>query len=256
MGHERIGFLPKRQSWNNIVSQLSQFNNNQELVSKIAFNTLENIRERYLKMPYDESINKAIQFLSVLSLSARKNNQLDFLANNGIAINNLSLFTLARSAKEYIQTKQGSLEINKITCDSILESIARYEHDHKINQQNLFDNKLDNVWMKVGSGSAFCELVRSFFASFTDRYLRYFIEREAAHNINSIEKQEFFNKELSDQISKHSYEISKIMQSFAAGWFNKYSQDGIPNNNEIKGFLKLSFEKLREEFRREAETNE
>jgi hypothetical protein len=46
------------------------------------------------------------------------------------------------------------------------------------------------------------------------------------------------------------------MQSFAAGWFNKYSLDGIPSNDEIKGFLKLSFEKMREEFGREAKNNE
>jgi hypothetical protein len=256
MGHERIGFLPKRQSWNNIVSQLGQFNNNQELVSKIAFNTLENIRERYLKMPYDESINKAIKFLSILTLSAKKNNQLGFLADSGIPITSLSLFALARAAKEYIQIKQGSLETNKIACDAILEAIAKYEHTHKIQQNNLFDEKPDNIWTKIGNGATFCELARGFFASFTDRYLRYFIEREAAHNINSIEKQNFFNKELSEQISNHSHETSKIMQSFAAGWFNKYSLDGIPNNDEIKGFLKLSFEKMREEFRREAEKNE
>jgi hypothetical protein len=256
MGHERIGFLPKSQSWKRIIDQLAQFNNSPDVVSQIANGTLENIRQKYTAMPYDESVNKALQFLSILALSARKNNQLTFLANNGITITNLSLFTLARSAKEYIQTNQGSLEINKITCDSILESIAKYEHNYKMQQENLFNDEPDNIWTKIGSGSAFCELARSFFASFTDRYLRYFIEREAAHNINSIEKQEFFNKELSDQISKHSYETSKIMQSFAAGWFNKYSLDGIPSNDEIKGFLKNSFEKMREEFRREAENNE
>jgi hypothetical protein len=123
-------------------------------------------------------------------------------------------------------------------------------------QQSLFDDESNNIWKKVGNGAAFCELARGFFASFTGRYLRYFLERESAHNINSIEKQEVFNKKLNDQIDKHSYEVSKIMQSFAAGWFNKYSQDGMPNDNEIKGFLKHSFEKLREEFRREAEINE
>jgi hypothetical protein len=256
MGHERIGFLPKRQSWKHIIDQLEQFNNSPDVVSQIANRTLENIRQRYSSMPYDESITKAIKFLSILAFSAKKNNQLGFLGDNGIAITDLSLFTLARGAKEYIQTKQGSLETNKIACDSILEAIAKYEHAYRIQQNSLFDDKPDNIWAKIGNGAAFCELARGFFASFTDRYLRYFIEREAAHNINSIEKQEFFNNELSEQISKHSYETSKIMQSFAAGWFNKYSLNGIPSNDEIKGFLKLSFEKMREEFRREAEKNE
>jgi hypothetical protein len=42
------------------------------------------------------------------------------------------------------------------------------------------------------------------------------------------------------------------MQSFAAGWFNKYAVSDMPTKEEINGFLKLSFEKMREEFRREA----
>jgi hypothetical protein len=43
------------------------------------------------------------------------------------------------------------------------------------------------------------------------------------------------------------------MQSYAAGWFNVHSKNNLPSTDEIKSFLKLTFTKLREEFRREAE---
>lgn len=56
------------------------------------------------------------------------------------------------------------------------------------------------------------------------------------------------------EIADHSFETSKLVQSFAAGWFNNHAKDSIPSENEIIGFLRLSFNKLREEFRREAES--
>jgi methionyl-tRNA synthetase len=253
MGHERIGFLPKRQSWNKIVSLLGQFDNDPELVSCIADQTLENIRNVYKTIAYDESVIKAIRYLTILSFSAKEDNQQLFMNNNGIDIDkDISLFNLARSIKNYIRTETDSLEINKLACDALLETIAKYEHINKNTQKELFSEQNANIWHTIGNGSSFCELARYFFASFTDRHLRYFIDREAAQSIDSVKNFNKFQKTLNDQIIQHSYETAKIMQSFAAGWFNKHIKDNIPTNEEIISFLKLSFEKMREEFRREA----
>ena len=253
MGHERIGFLPKSQTWNKIISQLTQAADNPDTISKIANHTLENIRTLYKAIHDNESVFKAIKFLAVLSISANRDDQITFLNTNGISINEISLFSLAYSVKEYVKTDEGSLEINKIACDAILETIAKYEHSNRSMQNNLFNTPAENPWSKIGSGSKFCELARVFFASFTDRHLRYYLEREAAHSIDDFQKMDNFKKTLYEQITKHSYETAKIMQPFAAGWFNKYAVTGIPTSKEINSFLKLSFEKMREEFRREAE---
>jgi len=255
MGHERIGFLPKSQTWNRIVSQLAQFDSDPDIVSNIANQTLENIRTLYKGLYVDDSIFKAIKFLAVLSISANRDDQISFLKTNGININEISLFPLAHCIKEYIKTEKGSLEINKIACDAILESITKYDHNNKILQNDLFNATTENLWGKVGTGSNFCELARLFFASFTDRHLRYYLEREAAHNIADFQKYNYFKKTLYEQISQHSFETAKIMQSFAAGWFNKYATEGMPTSKEISGFLKLSFEKMREEFHREVMKN-
>ena len=253
MGHERIGFLPKTESWNKIISLLTQFNNDPKMISYIANQTLENIRAIYKNIAYSESVIKATKFLTVLALSANENNQQQFLNNNGIEINkDISEFTIACSIKNYIKTEDESLELNKLVCDSLLETIAKYEHKNRNDQKMLFNEQNVNIWRTIGNGSSFCELARFFIASFTDRHLRYYIDREAAHSINSFNKFDEFRRALNDQVAQHSFETSKIMQSFAAGWFNKNAKDGIPNDNEIISFLKLSFEKMREEFRREA----
>jgi hypothetical protein len=254
MGHERIGFLPKTQIWRHIVDQLSHFNNSDADVSQIANSTLNNIRKTYEGMSNDDSVIKAIQYLTILTASANDANQIDFLNNNGIAINKeISLFSLIRSAKDFVKTENDSLESNKITVDALLNTITTYESNNQNDQLLLFNEQSSSIWENTGTGAAFCDLARSFFSSFTDRYLKYYLDRVASSAINDYNLIESFSNKLSEQIEKHAFETSKIMQSYAAGWFNVHSKDRLPNIDEIKSFLKLTFTKLREEFRREAE---
>lgn len=256
MGHERIGFLPKTKQWNDIVRQLSAYEGDNEAVKKITNDTLSCIRKTYEQMPYDESVTKAIKFLAMLSYSAKQIDQMSFLNGNGCSVDNkLSLFSLMNSAKNYIATENGSLETNKIARDAVLQSITTYQGSHTSEQLTLFGGQSDSVWKDAGSGAAFCELARSFFAAFTDRQIKYYIERSAASEIdNYAALQSFFAgiSQQADAISHHAFETSKIMQSFAAGWFNKHAVDSIPSDSKVTDFLRISFGKMREEFRREA----
>jgi len=128
MGHVRMGFLPRTGQWNAIVEQLSSFGDNVDVVSHIANDTLNAIKTTYAKMPFDESVHKAVAFLAILAFSAQSN-----------------------------------------------------------------------------------------------------------------------------AIADHAFETSKIMQSFAAGWFNKHAVSSPPSETEVTNFLRISFDKMREEFRREAD---
>lgn len=256
MGHERIGFLPRTKHWKAIIDQLAEFDDSDGALAQIANGTLNNVKKTYNSMPYDESVIKALKYLVTLSISAKKENQVEFLKEHGYVVDeNLSLFSLVRSARSLITTENGSLESNKIVRDAILQTITAYERNNHDDQLSLFREQPSSVWSKIGSGAAFCELARSFFAAFTDRYLKYYLEREAASSINDYRSIEVFSKKLSEQaeaISNHAFETSKIMQSFAAGWYNNYAKDSIPSTKEIINFLKVSFGKIREELRREA----
>jgi hypothetical protein len=110
------------------------------------------------------------------------------------------------------------------------------------------------VWRSASSGSGFCEVARLFFAKFTERYLNYFIEREASAQTRSIERRRLFSVALGrhiDDVSNHAFETSKIAQSFAAGWYNRYASQKVPSDKEITRFLKRCFAKLSEELLRE-----
>lgn len=257
MGHERIGFLPHTKQWNAIVDGLSQFFDGENSVAQIAYTTINAVKTTYEKMPYDESVIKALSFIATLSFSAKTNNQIEFLNSNGYVVDQqMSLFSLMSSAQKYITTEYGSLEINKLAKDSAMQAIISYHRQHENNQLAMFPEQSDSVWKNAGTGAAFCEIARTFFASFTERQLKYYIERVAASSINDYNTLQSFNQQLAAQsmaIANHTFEISKLTQSFAAGWFNKNAVDSVPNNNQIVGFLSHTFGKLREELRREAD---
>ena len=256
MGHERIGFLPHTRQWNHIVEGLSQFGMGELSAASIADSTLDAVRKTYAQMPYDDSVIKALTFLATLSFSAKQENQIVFLNNNGCSVdNNMSLVSLLMSVQRFVVTDTGSLEINKIARDATMQAIIGYQKAHETDQLSLFSDDKDNIWKNVGSGAAFCEMSRSFFAAFTERQLKYYIERAAASAIDDYESLQRFNYQLSKQtqaIADHTFEISKLTESFAAAWFNKNVVDSLPSTQQVEGFLGHAFGKLREEFRREA----
>jgi hypothetical protein len=260
MGHERIGFLPKSKQWLGIIRDIAAYEEDNDSIKLIAENTLRAIRKNYEAMPFDESVIKAISFLTAISFSAKQSDQINYLNSLGYGIDsNMSLYSLMSSAQNLIATENGSLEINKIAKDAALQSIIDYQRKHSSNQLSLFGEETANIWKSVGTGAAFCELARSFFAAFTERQIKYYLDRAAASSIGDYAKLQSFSQKLTEHtkaISDHAFDISKIMQSFAAGWFNNYATETLPNENEIKGLLILSFKKLREEFRREGAINE
>jgi hypothetical protein len=256
MGHVRTGFLPQTKKWNAIVEQLTLFDGDVSIVTSIANETLNAIKKKYESMPFDESVHKAILFLATLAFSAKQTDQVAYLRDKGYSVDDkLSLFSIISSAQKLINTENGSLEVNKIAKDSAMQAIVKYYEIHQNNQLSLWGDDSRSPIQAAGSGAAFCELARSFFSNFTDKQIKYYIERVAASSINDYDKLNKFSVALTAQsnaITDHAFETSKLVQSFAAGWFNKYSISNPPSESQITGFLRHSFEKMREEFRREA----
>ena len=259
MGHVRIGYLPHTRQWNAIVEQLSLYDNDANVVAIIADRTLDAVRMEFDGLQYDESVIKAISYLATIVVSSRQKDQIAFLQENGYSIDeNLSVFGLTTSAKKMIHTDDGSLETNKLARDSAIQAVMEYYEQHSDKQVSLFqiDN---NPFKERGSGREFCELARFFFAAFTEKQIRYYIDRAASSVIGDYEKYVHFSDTLTEQsmaITEHAFEISKIMQSFAAGWFNKHALDKTPSDDSVTDFLKISFGKVREELRLEAMNNE
>jgi len=251
MGHERVGALPKTERWAKVVRDIGNFNGEEEESRRIANDTLDNVRFRFESIQGDPGVQAAFKFLTGLAVSGA----------GGAGAPDLQLpdnptpFAIARALNSAVETKKGSSEYAAIASAAATDAVASW-YAQNSEQSFLFGSSEQNteIWRKAGTAGGFCEIARLFFAKFTERYLNYFLEREASAVSKTIEQRDLLQSQLRsriDSVSRHAFETAKIAQSFAAGWYNRHASQAMPTDNEIAGFLAIAFGKLRENLRRE-----
>lgn len=260
MGHERVGILPKTKRWTTVISGMASFSASENNIPKIAQQTLKNVQSRFEDIERDKGVQAAFQFLVLLSVSAKYQNPAEFLASQGVKLSeNITPLQIAKAVTQWVSKQSESNEYASFAQSAAIDAIGEWYQKNQTFQGNLFAGDKDQfeVWRKSADGSGFCELSRLYFSKFTERYLRYFLERAASSSMNSIDTRNSFNTELQkhlSDISKHAFETSKITQSFAAGWFNKNVKDTLPSTRKIQSFLNIAFKKMKGELLREEDT--
>jgi hypothetical protein len=256
MGHERVGFLPKSKRWREIVADIATVPvGGENAAALIAEKTINSVSDRFRKLHEDKGIQAAFGY--VIALATYHLTATEGLSSPDKVIDgNPSPVRLAKQLNDWVKEHAESREYAELACRAASDTIAEWSRAHS-SQQLLFDKSTaaSSIWSQASSGKGFCEVSRLFFTHFTQRYLRYFLEREASSQITTIDARARFNQNLEthlNTVTKYAFETSKITQSFAAGWFNKHARDKRPSNTEIKGFLSLAFGKVYEELQREA----
>ena len=257
MGHERVGTLPRTRPWQAVVGGIADAAAVDGDVPGLAHVTLENVRSRLLAIQRDTGFVASFRFLVGLALSASPG--VDRSTLGGFAIDletNPSPLKLANALGQYVVENSQSAEYAEIARKAAVDAISIWTEQQT--RQLSFTGEHEQaseVWRRASDGRGFCEVARLFFGKFMERYLNYFIGREASSHLANTEDRERLAHRLGDHVdvvSHHAFETAKITQSFAAGWFNRYANQGMPTAGEISGFLSHSVEKLREELRREA----
>ena len=257
MGHKRIGALPKTKAWRLIVEELGAFVEDNSNISSIAKNTLKKVQKRYGDLENDPSVQSTFEYLIKLSHAFQKDNPVEYLKNNHILdTDELSVFRLANGITRYKNTGVSSHEYEVFAKQAAIDAVNKWYLNNLEHGKSFFHTGIDtvSVFHKASSGSGFCELSRLFFSKFTERYLKYFLEREASARIPGLNERKRFNEEVEkhvNEISKHAFETSKITQSYSAGWFNKNVKQVMPGEKEIKNFISVSFKKMKKELLRE-----
>jgi len=258
MGHERVGFLPRSRRWRDIVDTIGESisSGKRENLPPLAAETLECVRARYLRIHNDKGVGAAFGFLVALTCPERDADTGQLTAARIDLRENPSPVRIAASLNAWVRLNSASAEYAEIARRAGADTITSWTYKQR-HQPNLFGtaDQAREIWKNGQSAEGFCEISRIFFASFTERYLRYFLEREASSRSNNIDAREQFNEVLRkhlDEVSQHAFETAKITQSFAAGWYNNHVRDRCPSDSEVRDFLRLCFQKIREELLREA----
>jgi hypothetical protein len=256
VGHERVGALPRTKRWRKIVAELAKLPTADVNVPELAIGTLECVRTRFREIHKDTGVQAACEFLAGLAASgAHAEPQSEWSDLSVDFTNNPSPLRIAQALRTWVGGHQDSLEYKIIAERAATDAIMTW-HSRQREQGYLFGSSEDtaNVWGRASNGAGFCELSRLFFAKFTERYLNYFLEREASAALPTIEDRDRLREQLHqhvDQVSQHAFETAKITQSFAAGWYNRHVRRGRPSRREVERFLSIAFGKIREELLRE-----
>lgn len=256
MGHERVGILPRRKPWTQVVQLISDYPDSGQ-VNGLAQKTIQNVRLQFDSIEKDNGVRSAYKFLVLLSYAFKTDSPKEFLSGFGIDLpNKFSQLKLAKELNEWTSRHQQSIEYGTVAKQAAIDALSNWYSQHQTNQLNLFsaESESSEVWKQASNGAGFCELSRLYFSNFTERYMKYFLEREASASLNSIGERNRFAKDLEkhiDSVSNHAFETSKITQSFSAGWYNKHTKDSFPSDVKIKKFLSFSFKKMKDELLRE-----
>lgn len=259
MGHERVGILPKTKPWNALLGQMVDLNSSESQVSSIASQTLKNVRHRYETLFRDPVVIDIFIFLVAFSRACRFHDTQTQLKKSGISLPLYpSLLSVVKALRESVSFHDANSEYGQLALAAAADAIGQWHKQHVTKQLHLFQSSPDffESWRTLGHGAGFCELARLFFGRLTERYLKYFLDRAASATFQSIQQREHFQREIRfhlDAVSTHAFESAKITQSFAAGWYERHTREGIPDLKEVEGFLTVAFGKLRDEIRREEE---
>ena len=257
MGHERVGALPRTKRWLAVVAEIADSVAVDGDVSELANSTLENVRSRLQAIQSDAGFVASFRFLVGLSLSASPGVDRSSIGDLAIDLEtNPSPLKLANVLGQYVAENRQSAEYAEIARKAAVDAISIWTEQQT--RQLSFTGEHEQaseVWRRASDGRGFCEVGRLFFGKFVERYLNYFIGREASSRLANTEDRARLARRLEDHVdavSHHAFETARITQSFAAGWFNRYASQGMPTTEEISGFISHSVGKLREELRREA----
>lgn len=256
MGHERVGYLPKSKSWTKIVESIHGFSSSHSDVSTIARQTLKNVKGRFLALGNDDAFHASFKCIVILSYANRTADPLAFLSKHGLNLSSeAGLFQLTCATQKLMEIQKGSKEYSTLATKALIDTINNWVRTNKPST-NLFqyDEGVLGSWKKASEGKGFCEVSREYFCQFTTQYLKYFLDRTASAQIDSISDRHVFSEAIKDHIadiSVHAFETSKIAQSFSAGWFNANAKDSFPSDKKIKGFLGVVTKKIYDELSRE-----
>lgn len=259
MGHERVGFLPKTRKWNDLVRQVGSAHTSDFPVASIAATTLQNVRKRYETLFQDDAVKQVFAFLVTFSRACRFPNTYSELLNSGILISeHPTPLSIVKALHQRVSKHEATSEYGQLALAAAADAIGEWHKEHSTTQMPMFQPSPEffESWRDLGKGAGFCELARLYFGKLTERYLNYFLDRAASAKLTNIQQRDKFQhdiKEYVDDISKHAFETAKITQSFAAGWFTAHTREGLPDPEEVDGFLAIAFGKLRDELRREEE---
>jgi hypothetical protein len=191
MGHERVGALPKTKPWVKVVKNIAAFDGSETSSRKIANQTLDNVRDKFESIQRDPNVRDAFKFLTELAVSGAK----------GIGHHSdcQKIQRLSQSQKRSIRLSLGkAVHQNTQRLRRPPQRMRSEIGMRRTMPKHLYSEQLKKI-LRFGETQ---ERREAFLKSqdcssrSTERYLNYFLDREASAVSRSIEQRDLFQKQI------------------------------------------------------------
>lgn len=246
MGHVRLGRLPKNAQWNEVVRLLAEGAG----VDAIARASAKAAQDGFDAARNDAGLLETFYLLTILPSAARDSSYADALREDLDLDATPSLLTLAsrfasavddRMAEERTRSDIGEMAV-LAAVQTIVEVVGN-------ELPQLFEPEprdLERALATFATERRFGVLARGFFTRFTERYLRFYLDRAIASHVGphrrlptASDRQRF-----DDALRRHCFETARIVETFAGEWMSKHRWQGGITREKARGFIGHAFTKL------------
>lgn len=254
MGHIRLGTLQQSKKWLEVIDLLDAYADVESIAEAAA-----KASEKDLKRASDDPFFQFVtQLLVKLPLLARAPGFEVEMANLGLPTGSLlSVTSLLSGLNEAINQQafeQGRIsDAGELARAALLESLSIQMRDKLPTLFEPTPQELRKALASFSSGQEFSVLARDFFARLSYRSLDYFLSRELANHIGGDKRFGTDGDRVAFEtaLRQHTFEASKIVESFAGGWYGKtvWKEQNL-SQDKINDFTRYAFKKLRSELGR------
>ncbi len=255
MGHIRLGTLPRTRRWKELIDLVGGGASS----AAVAAATLDAVDEDLANAADDPGLKRAFWLLSQLPDAARSKDFAAALRDLGLTVSDnpsaadlTSAFTSAVDRHvDALKARSGPGELAQLAA---VETLSGFLRDRA---SSLWGSTPEDVRRELGKGATemqFGHLARDFFARFTERFLTYYVSKELPQHVGAGRRFEDLNEKqaFSSALELHCRQASKIVESFAGGWYSKARFEKDLTEERTSKFLGYALKKIRGELRRGA----
>lgn len=258
MGHIRLGRLPRTRRWKQVIALLDQGAS----VSELAQATFRAAQTGLSRVPQDLGFTQTLTVVFNFIDALQSKSPVSDLRKKGFEIRDgASLFDYVGSFKARAEDEANAVrarsDIAEIARDSFAQVLMKSAGS---SLQTLFGVETGDARRAIQEsvkGKPLGSTMHEFFATFTQRYLNYYLGRElpchvgAGKAFSNIDGHSEFNR----AFDLHVRQTVRIADDFTPGWFGKARWEQRLSHQDVSGFAHVAFRKIRSEFQRGAEAH-
>lgn len=255
MGHVRLPHLPRTKRWREVVDLVG---GGAGSAAAVASATLDAIDDSFASGGDDAGLVRAVWLLANLPDAAKSGDFASALGSLGVRVSaNPSVAEVTAAISDAVDSYLGAhrerSDVGEMALGAAVEALSKNLAQRTA---SLFPEADDvrREAAKLGTEVQFGKLARDFFARFTERSLKYYVDRELPRQVggdgrfqNLAEQREF-----SRALELHCQQAAKIVEAFAGGWWSKARFEKDLTEERTARFVGYALKKMRDELRKGA----